>query len=303
MPPSAAKLQQEPQPPRQVPPAQATPEPPIGVAQAAAGGAAAAVAGTAAAGLGLAAAVKGFNFLYSAGPLVAVGQLLDEILERMTLFNFRIRAAEDAYIVRTYRPRIGQQATLDLIAEENARRAEFDRGVLARVRRDAGKALALPTPGERVDALQRLFDREGRYATQRSEAMRVRADALADRVVLREVSPVGAYWRLGEAEKHTPDCLAMAGRVWPWVVLDAFHPPTHTGCKCSLWSRDEAVAAGWPRAGDIQPLDVAMRRAAAARLLLHEDAVEGMRLAFVETGAGSPAKFDRALWASATGRQ
>jgi hypothetical protein len=50
-------------------------------------------------------------------------------------------------------------------------------------------------------------------------------------------SPQGAYWKLSEnVKEHTLDCLAMGEKFWPWEVLDAFHPPTHPGCQCMLYT-------------------------------------------------------------------
>lgn len=212
------------------------------------------------------------------------------------------RAREDAWALRVLQQRGASQAdVLAVIADENARRAEFERKVRQRVRRDVTKALSLGTPAERQGAVLAVLGREENYAAQRSVAMAERSLALADRLVLRRESPQGAWWALGEAEQHTADCLAMAGHFWPWDVLDSFHPPTHAGCRCSLHGYAQAIAAGLMSPGDVPDTADARRRAAAAKLLLHEDAVLEMGLALVRVGVlPSIEDYDLALWASAT---
>jgi hypothetical protein len=85
-----------------------------------------------------------------------------------------------------------------------------------------------------------LTAREERYARQRDEAMAARAFAAVDRVVLREQSPTGAFWKLDPTViEHTAGCLFMGGRFWPWQVLDRVHPPRHAGARvgCSATVR------------------------------------------------------------------
>lgn len=250
--------------PRRVPPAQALPEPQIGAAQALGAGAAAgtltALAGTAA---GVAATAP-------AAPLLKLHQeSVEKIIEALRTFFVVARARQQRWLLDRFRARLPQDDILTLVAEETARQAEFERRVIARVRRDSTVAFRLPEK-ERRKKLDGLIRREQVYARQRSEAMAVRSLAALDRAVLRRESPGGAYWRLDpNLRNHTPDCVAMAGKAWPWVVLDDFHPPTHSGCGCALHAVKVARSQGWLR-GNVLPLDVARRRASAARALLHE---------------------------------
>ena len=66
------------------------------------------------------------------------------------------------------------------------------------------------------------------------------------REIVRRDSPEGALWVLDPTVKeHTPDCVAIAAvGWWPWEALDRLHPPVHTGCRCELYSADEAVGLG-----------------------------------------------------------
>lgn len=255
-------------PPVRRPPEEALPEPGIGVSQAvgasAAGATVTTVAGSAAGAAGTAPAV----------PLLKLAQeTVEEIVDALTSFRVVAAAREDEWILRKLRrlPGITQQDILDVIADERARRAEFDQAVLGRVRRDAQRAFELPDKGARKSALEALVRRERRYAGQRSRAVAERSLALADRVVLQRESPQGAYWDFVEDERVTPDCRAMGGRVWPWPVLLRFHPPTHTGCRCKLRSYAWARARGLVSPRDLLDVDEAMKLAAAAAALLHED--------------------------------
>lgn len=190
----------------------------------------------------------------------------------------------------------GQQEILDVIADENAREAQFEARVIQRVTRDAQSIVQLPER-QRGPAIQRLLDRERRYARQRSQAMAMRALGALDVAVLRGESPTGAFWRLGNTREHTPDCLYMARyRFWPWEALRVLNPPTHTGCKCSLHSYQDAIRARWMLPSHVQDLDVAMRRVAAARAMLHEEDVEELRAALIARGMVTEGSFDTALF-------
>lgn len=263
--------------------------PPGGAAAAATISAAAAgVAGTLPAAVGLLLGVK------------AGQEGVEKLLELLRGFFVLSRSREEEWAAGVLRRVRGanQRDVMGVLADEAARRAEFERRVTARVRRDASRVLGLPER-ERGAELAKLLVREQRYAESRAQAMGERVLAAADRIVLRVESPQGAFWRLGVADKHTRDCLAMAGHFWPWEVLDVFHPPTHAGCVCSLHGYGTAVGAGWMKPGDVQDVKAAMGRAAAARLLLEGDVVTDMREAVVEQGLATPGGFDRALWAAA----
>lgn len=194
-------------------------------------------------------------------------------------------------MMRSLRGRLPQQDILDVIAEETARGAEFRRRVLDRVRRDAARALHLPD-GKREKAIEGLLNREKVYARQRSEAMAVRAFSAVDRQVLRGLPAppggyAGAFWKLDPTvSQHTPDCVAMGGRFWPWEALAVLCPPTHPGCRCSLKSWDEAVSAGWLSPGRHRwlPITDMVRKAHAALALLHEGEERDLLEAIVRVG-------------------
>jgi hypothetical protein len=248
-----------------VPPERALPQPEVG-ASAVAGGAAAAGSIGAAAG-----AAAGVAATAPVVPLLKLGQeTLEKLLEALTRFFLVSRARQESWLLGKARGRLPQQDILDLIAEENARQAAFERKARARVKADGARALQLP-PEEREAALRGLMRRERTYARYRSEAMAVRALSALDRAVLRRESPQGAFWKLNpDLKSHTADCLAMAGKFWPWEVLTDFHPPTHSGCGCSLHSYREAVGRRWLRPGAVMDLRTAIARADAAKALLHE---------------------------------
>lgn len=275
---------------------QPPPEPTVGVSRAVGASAPAVPLGTAAGtAAGVAATAPAVAGLLATAKTAQEGT--EAVLAALEGFMALARAREDAWLVRTLKKLdgISQQDILNVVADENARRAEFDRRVRARVERDVRKALQDDDPKARLARIRDVLARERGYAEQRTAAMAVRGLALADRLVLRRTSPQGAYWKLGQAEKHTPDCVAMAGHVWPWAVLDKFAPPTHTGCVCSLHSYSTAVGNGWVKAGDLMDTAVALQRAAAARLLLHEGEASEMRDTLIAHGMTTGEAFDAAI--------
>lgn len=76
------------------------------------------------------------------------------------------------------------------------------------------------------------------------------------------------------------NCLAMANRAWPWVVLHSFQPPVHYGCQCSLLGLNEAIAGGLMRPSQV-PNEAAALRLATERL---QSAANAMRNGDVEEG-------------------
>jgi len=185
----------------------------------------------------------------------------------------------------------GYTANRDDVAETIAREMvledEFAKNAADRVAGKLPTALAIADPAQRRDAIRQIFADEERFQRQRGEAMAARALAALERLRVRRASPAGAFWRLGLAHKHTEGCLRMAGRFWPWAVLDRVHPPRHYGCTSSLHSYDEAVGSGWMRPGDVPDVRDAIRQASgvmmegeADRLLAELD----VRDALVERG-------------------
>lgn len=170
-------------------------------------------------------------------PVIRAGlESVEKVLQALVVFFRLMRARGEAWLAAQGRTAgLAASDVLALIAEEGARQGAFEVKVVERVRRDVTLALSLPE-GQRVAAIRLILDRERRYARQRSEAMAVRAFAAIDRVVLRRVSPAGAFWELDpDAMTHTAGCRVLAGHAFDWGTLDAVHPPFgHAGCRCRL---------------------------------------------------------------------
>jgi hypothetical protein len=159
--------------------------------------------------------------------------------------------------------RLGKDEVEALIVEEQDREAAFAEGQALRIARDVGTALGIADPKVREQAVRIIMDREERFARWRSVAMAARSFAAVERRRLRRDSPQGAFWELDPTvQEHTPGCLFMGGRFWPWKVLDRVHPPRHGGCPCRLRGYRDAIAAGLMRAGDVPNVRDAVKAAA-----------------------------------------
>lgn len=122
-------------------------------------------------------------------------------------------------------------------------------------------AARAPDTSARTAAIDGALRREQNYARQRALASGGRLFAAIERTALEDQSPLGAYWKLGVAAEHTPDCVAMAEKFWPWEVLRRIHPLLHVGCKCKLYSYGEAISAGWMTPSDVMSMAEALRLA------------------------------------------
>lgn len=165
-----------------------------------------------------------------------------------------------------------------LVEEEIGRERAFQAKLLARLQRDVPTALKLADADKRRARLQAILAREQRYIAMRMEAMNDRAIAAGNADTVREDSPQGAFWHLSPfVKEHTPDCIAMGGKFWPWSVLNEFHPPTHPGCQCQLVSANEAIDRGLMTPGhmDVDEGDAKARARDAMKLLkkIHEAGV------------------------------
>ncbi|MGH2939458.1 MAG: fibronectin type III domain-containing protein [Solirubrobacterales bacterium] len=136
----------------------------------------------------------------------------------------------------------------------------FQRRSTERLRAALDLAAQAPDTSARTSAIQSAVRRERNFSRQRAKASAGRIFAAVGRTSLEATSPEGAYWKLGEAAVHTPDCVAMAEKFWPWSILRIIHPLLHVGCKCRLYSYGEAIARGWMKPSDL------MKPAEAARL-------------------------------------
>lgn len=163
------------------------------------------------------------------------------------------------------------------LAEEDRREIVFRKLAEQRVRAGIKLAMAAKDPSARAAALQANLNREQRYAEMRTAASGDRVLAAAELQQLRTLSPQGAFWSLGERKEHTPDCIAMAGKFWPWVVLDEVHPLLHVGCGCFLRSYGEAISLGLMSAGDVPTEQQALHLAATVIQHVREEAAEAKR--------------------------
>ena len=165
------------------------------------------------------------------------------------------QAVKTAIVLRVLRKLMTQRRTKNVSALEAALRKQFpglDDTVIRRiveqeiryedafarksdrrVQADLQKVGQLDKDAQRK-RLAEIIDREKHYGTLREKAMWARAMGHAHNETVKQTSPLGATWVLGAAKNHTAGCLALAGRSWPWSVLDTIPPPLHTGCQCSL---------------------------------------------------------------------
>jgi hypothetical protein len=142
-----------------------------------------------------------------------------------------------------------------LLALEAERAAQFAKAQELRMKASLPQILAMPDGQARTDAMRALMEREQRYEEQRAAAMFGRALGGLNATVLRSQSPQGAFWKLSPfVKEHTPGCLVMGERFWPWAILDKLHPPRHAGCPCHLEGYMAAIKAGWMKPDDVPSL-------------------------------------------------
>jgi len=110
----------------------------------------------------------------------------------------------------------------------------FQAKALKRAEADFHAAGQLPTPEAQATRVQQILNREKHYSQLREQALLDRAMRFCHNATVKAISPDGAKWVLGQRKTHTPGCVAMAGKNWPWPVLDVINPPVHTGCGCEL---------------------------------------------------------------------
>ena len=110
----------------------------------------------------------------------------------------------------------------------------FQQKGLKRVEADLHKAGALPTPEAQQKRVNEILNREKHYAGLREKAMMNRAKGHVQNAEVKAASPLGATWVLGKRKTHTAGCVALAGKNWPWEVLDTIPPPLHSNCGCEL---------------------------------------------------------------------
>lgn len=194
-----------------------------------------------------------------------IGKTAAEIIENVMQFGFkrsRIDAGLLASIISYEFPERTEREVNEIVRSEVKREAEFRRKQRERLQKKLPEALRIADPQKRADRLTQILERERDLTRMRAQAMTERAVADAGLVTVRNLSPEGGYWRLSRTvREHTPDCLAMGEKFWPWQVLDVFHPPLHPGCPCEIVPLDEAIAQGWMTLDQIPNTKDAVARA------------------------------------------
>jgi hypothetical protein len=145
-------------------------------------------------------------------------------------------------------PELTDAQRLEVVAAETEAEKLFAAGVRARLDRDLPPAMAIADRQDRDARVRAILAREKRYLEMREAAVADRALGTAEQRQVQQESPEGGYWQLSPQVKlHTPDCVAMAGKVWPHSVLASYHPPLHFGCDCRVrpieWARERGLIA------------------------------------------------------------
>jgi hypothetical protein len=204
-----------------------------------------------------------------ANPLASAGAESGRTATLVTLFLAALVTArgDESWLYDIVRPEFSEDEVDDAEIREQAaiereREADFIRNMRKRLERDLPQALLQPDPVAAVDV---ILEREQRYMDQHDDAAAARVEAAVKRRLVKRLSSEGAYWILSPyVKKHTPDCEAMAAvGWWPWEVLDNLNPPVHTGCRCDLLTRDEAIGMGYMEAGELPDKAEAIQRAKA----------------------------------------
>jgi 2'-5' RNA ligase len=248
--------------PRQAAPAPSKPAPVV--APAAAG----LLAGTPSAAAGAGALVAG-----KAAQTAIAGSTAAALLAMLALIARRRRQI----ITQTMTAEFPGADISAALAEEERREVVFRKLAERRVRAGIKLAMQATDPSARAAALQSNLNREQRYAEMRTAASGDRVFAAAELQQLRVLSPQGAFWNLGQRQEHTPDCIAMAGKFWPWIVLDEVHPLLHVGCGCFLRSYGEAISLGLMNAGDVPSDTKALQLAGTVIQHVREEAAAAQR--------------------------
>ena len=217
-----------------------------------------------------------------AGALITV----ETVRQALQSFFPRMRLRQQAWLAGRVAggaiPGATDQDVLEALALENELQTEFERRVEERVLRDLGSILSAPAEEQRP-RLTKLFERERRFAEQRAVEMGRRLEKTTERVAVKRESARGAFWELGEAKEHTPECVAMSGKLWSWEALAVLHPPVGPGCKCKLTSEKAAILAG-----KLMPGQTPRSAPAAERILIihgrHHGSLAELREAIHRTG-------------------
>ncbi len=148
-------------------------------------------------------------------------------------------------------PELRGETLARAVAREAMLDATFTRNMRTRVRTGLRRIYSDPTVSgeQRARRIKVLESNERRYLVQHIAAASQRMVHEATWSRLVESGAEFAYWLMDFTKRtHTPDCLAMEGKVWPMSVLDprtGVNPSNrHAGCGCRLISVQEARARG-----------------------------------------------------------
>lgn len=234
--------------------------------------------------------------------LLAAGLSIDEAVGVLRRFHAKVRVKNEAIVRKTLGARTPKADLAQAMADEAHLAQVFERRSHERFKAQLGRAAGEADHGKRVRMVQTAIAAERRYAVQRQQMVAQRSVAAVDRAALRRESPTGAAWRLDKSVKnHTPECVAMAGKFWPWAALDyhAFWPPVHGGCVCSLEGYGPAVSSGLIKAGQVPDVLDAIRAIQVIRDLhtREGDELELMRSreALVASGVLTRDQFDQSI--------
>ena len=180
------------------------------------------------------------------------GKKVADILLAFGLRRMRKMSKQQSTMLFTRHPTLLKADLQRALKFEEHLEQVFQDRMRERVARDVEQAFLITDPGERHARIQFIMERERRFARMREQAMTDRLEGAATVGLLKQTSPHGALWVLSERVKtHTPDCVALAGHIWPWELLELLHPPVHFGCACYLLSTDSAVKSGLASEWDI----------------------------------------------------
>lgn len=148
------------------------------------------------------------------------------------------------------------------LAEEDRLEEEFQKRSAERLRAAMRVATSAPDASARTSGIQAALTREQRFARQRAVAAGERVFAAVEIEAVQELSPKGGFWILGPTQNHTPDCVALSNKFWPWSVLEQIKPPLHIGCKCRIITYGEALTEGRLNPVDMMTPSQARKQAA-----------------------------------------
>lgn len=191
-------------------------------------------------------------------PVAAVSLAAAGILSAFDRFLARRQqeeADEATEILESEAPDLSPDEIGSIVDSEVALERAYQAKARARLDRDLPRALSIGDAGERTLRVQAILDREQRYLAMRESAVAKRALGAGEQRSVEREAPEGGFWKLSPyVREHTPDCLAMGGKVWPHTILRNFHPPLHGGCECEVITPQRAISEGLLPAG-WQPRD------------------------------------------------